>query len=150
MSEINYAIDLASATGSAAVTGRIVSVSKDGVLIVDFPGNQLGAIEARSMLTSIPAQHSKSLPVLLVFENGDPTLPIVVGFVHRTVVIEGSSPVGNRAQRLLLDAEEEVLLRCGKSSVLLRRDGKVVIKGTKVVSRAVDENKIQGATVRLN
>ncbi|MCC6418741.1 MAG: hypothetical protein IT429_10940, partial [Gemmataceae bacterium] len=48
------------------------------------------------------------------------------------------------------DAKEEIVLRCGKSSITLRKDGKVVVLGAEVVSRASGTNKIKGAAVRIN
>ena len=51
---------------------------------------------------------------------------------------------------ITLQAETELLLRCGNASILLRRDGKLVIKGTEVVSRASGAHKIRGGQVNIN
>jgi hypothetical protein len=144
--------------------GRIVRVSEEGRAFVDWPGNLLGALEARSIVE--PAGRCDSAvpeetPVLLVFENGDPSLPIVIGVIRDTV---GPSASGQAAtfsverpkdaaldgRTVLLDAREEILLRCGKSSILLRKDGKIIVKGTEIVSRASGTNKIRGAAVKIN
>lgn len=53
-------------------------------------------------------------------------------------------------ETLLLRAERQIELRCGKSSLLLRSDGRVVLSGTYVVSTSRGPNKLKGATISLN
>jgi hypothetical protein len=50
----------------------------------------------------------------------------------------------------MFEATEEISITCGKSSITLRKDGRVVIKGTDLVSRAARTNKIRGAAVKIN
>jgi len=42
------------------------------------------------------------------------------------------------------------VLRCGKASVVLRKDGRVTVKGTHIVSASTGPHKIKGASVELN
>lgn len=146
--------------------GSIAAVDEAGRARVTFPGSHGVPVTARSILDA-PAragEHPDALvgtPVLLVFEEGDAHRPIIVGLLrdalrpepvrpelsldldkNRDVVIDG--------ERLVLDAKQEVLLRCGKSTILLRRDGKVLIRGTHLVSRASGPNRIKGGSVSLN
>jgi hypothetical protein len=37
-----------------------------------------------------------------------------------------------------------------KSTLLMKKDGKVVVKGANVTTRASEANKIKGASVQLN
>ncbi len=53
-------------------------------------------------------------------------------------------------ETLNVSAQKEILLSCGKSSLLLRHDGRVVLSGTYVVSKSRGPNKIKGATIALN
>ena len=53
-------------------------------------------------------------------------------------------------QRVVLTAEREIVLRCGEASITLTRAGKVLIKGTYVLSRSSGYNKIKGAAVDIN
>jgi hypothetical protein len=53
-------------------------------------------------------------------------------------------------KRLDLEASDEIRLTCGKSSLVLRRDGSVVIRGVTITSRATQTNKIRGGTVAIN
>ncbi len=63
----------------------------------------------------------------------------------------GGRHVGSTRQRRLdLEASDEIRLTCGKSSLVLRRDGTVIVRGVTIVSRASQSNKIRGGTVSIN
>ena len=57
---------------------------------------------------------------------------------------------GGEALLATVEADRQIELRCGKASLTLRRDGKVVVRGTHVVSASSGPNKIKGASVALN
>jgi hypothetical protein len=126
----------------AASVGRIVVIEANGDVLVDFRGNELGPMRAR--VATVETLDGKDEPVLLVFENGDRRRPIIVG-VLRVGVRRGAPK-----RQLLFEASQEITIACGKSSITLSRDGRVVIKGTELVSRASGTNKIRGATVQIN
>lgn len=142
--------------------GSLLGVSDTGRPFVDFPGNLAGPVEARSIVPAPAGDHpadGSAVPVLLVFENGDPDLPIIIGFVRDTLFgppspRELSLPRPAAAtldgKRIVLDANQEIILRCGESSITLRRDGKIVLLGTNIVSRASEVNKIKGGNVAIN
>jgi len=136
--------------------GRIMRFTVDGHPLVDFPGNLLGSLKARSMTSAAPRldRHEYiNLPVLLVFENGDPALPIILGFVGNTFLAQSYQEDPNVSvdgKTITFNAACEIVLQSGKSSITLRSDGKIVTKGTKIVSRSSGEQKIRGASVQLN
>ena len=53
-------------------------------------------------------------------------------------------------KRIELQAAEEMFLRCGKASIHLTKDGKVIVKGSYLVQRSSGLNKIKGASVQIN
>jgi len=53
-------------------------------------------------------------------------------------------------QRLLVTAQEQLVLRCGKASITLTRAGKVLIEGAYVSSRSSGVNRIKGGSIQLN
>ena len=150
MTEINSLVDLVGLGRPAVAVGQIVRITPEDLPIVDYPGNQGGPVQARIAVEPPLDRVFGWPPVLLAFENGDPVRPIIVGFVREKVKASALLSKSRRVRKLVFDAEEEILLRCGKSSVLLRRDGRIVIKGGDVVSRASGTNKVQGGAVRLN
>jgi hypothetical protein len=54
------------------------------------------------------------------------------------------------AERVLLEAGEVLTLRCGDSSVEMRKDGKVLIRGNDVVTRGEHTARIKAGTVEIN
>jgi hypothetical protein len=53
-------------------------------------------------------------------------------------------------RRVVLEASDEVVLRCGRASIILRRNGRVQIKGAYVETSAEGVNRIKGGTVQIN
>ncbi len=140
----------------STAVGNIVELTQDGQVLVDFPGNTNGPVPAR-WLAGVEPSDGSCRPVLLTFENGDPGLPIIVGALcdrvqtQRTEATQGPAAeavIDGRTIRL--EAQNQLLLRCGKSSVLLRKDGKIILLGSEIVSRASRLNKIKGSGVQIN
>ncbi len=99
--------------------------------------------------------------VLLVFDRGNPDCPIIVSFMAdpleslvtlevAEVTEQESKVVQLDGKRITIEAEDEIVLRCGPGSITLRKDGKIVIKGTYLLSRSKGANKIRGGAVRIN
>jgi len=53
-------------------------------------------------------------------------------------------------KRISLEAENEIVLKCGKASITLTKAGKVLIKGDYVLSHSSGENRIRGGSVSVN
>jgi hypothetical protein len=53
-------------------------------------------------------------------------------------------------ERLLLSADREIVLRCGKSSITLTRDGKVVVRGSDLLQISSGTTRLKGAAVEIN
>jgi hypothetical protein len=92
---------------------------------------------------------------IVLFENGDRAKPIVVGFVEtlqpdpepdKTAVVEADVD----GKRVRVTAQDEIVLQCGSASVTLRRNGRVIIRGTYVESRSDGTNRIKGGQVQIN
>jgi hypothetical protein len=146
--------------------GVLESIDESGVAWVTFPGCNGVPVAARSTIaTPLRAgdhpEDEVGSAVLLVFEDADPARPVILGFVRGRLRPEPVreevrlDPTGDRdvlvdGQRLVFDAQREIVLRCGKSTIVLRRDGKVLVRGAHLVSRATGANKIKGGTVSLN
>jgi hypothetical protein len=133
-------------TGCVPQTGLLVEVGADGSPRVEYSGNELGPIAAR---TTIPSAR-KGDTVLLVFDQGDPARPIIIGIVRDRFEKSFPNRLRMAAKEIVLEGADEVSLRCGESSLTLRKDGKTVLKGNEVVSRASRTNRIRGATVQIN
>ena len=80
-------------------------------------------------------------------------VPVVTGFVQTPGQVpspSGEVVVRVDGDRLVLHGREEIELRCGRASLVLRRTGEVEIRGEKVASRSRGANVVTGASIRLN
>lgn len=53
-------------------------------------------------------------------------------------------------KKILIEGQEEVVLKCGESSITLTKAGKIVIRGKYLLSRAAGINRILGGAVQVN
>ena len=53
-------------------------------------------------------------------------------------------------KQITFDAEEQIVLRCGKSSITLTKKGKVIIRGAYLLNRSTGVNHIKGGSVKIN
>jgi uncharacterized protein (DUF2345 family) len=92
--------------------------------------------------------------VVLQFEGGDPSLPIVMGVLRQTdnqpLEASGNVQVDADGVRMVVSAKEQMVLQCGKASITLTKAGKVLIQGSYVSSRSTGVNRVKGGSVQLN
>ena len=144
-----------STVGREVVVGRLIGITDDGrTPLVSFR-DQVGtaAIAARSVVDLHGAHIGRQ--VVLVFEDADPARPIVMGVLHDA----GHSALGPRpgtvevdrdGERMIIDAKEQLVLRCGKAKLTLTRAGKVLIEGTYVSNRSSGVNRLKGGSIQIN
>jgi hypothetical protein len=90
-----------------------------------------------------------------MFEDADAAKPIVVGVLREADgwpldQHAGQADVEADGERLIVSAQRQLVLRCGKASITLTRDGKVLIRGTFLSSRSSGVNRIKGGSVQIN
>jgi len=130
------------------IIGEVVGVTLDNQAMVDYPGNPHGQLLAKSTLNHPPPenwQREQPLSVLILFENNDPTQPVIIGLVNKTLF----SPAPNN-KNLVLEGKDSITLKSGRSQISLQKNGKVIIKGMDLISRAKRTNKIKGSSVSIN
>ena len=62
----------------------------------------------------------------------------------------GEAEAAADGRRVEINAEQEIVLRCGEASITLTRAGKILIRGEYVLSRSTGVNRIQGGAVEIN
>lgn len=90
---------------------------------------------------------------VLAFEDRDCARPLVLGIVQTTVRTEPEGfeiEADADGRRVRLKAQEEIVLQCGESSITLKHNGRVVIRGAYVETHASGTNRIKGGNVRIN
>jgi uncharacterized protein DUF6484 len=151
----------ASGSINGVIIGRLMEAEPSRGIWVDYPDNpSRSPLLAASAITVGRKDVGKD--VVLAFEMGDPTRPILVGLIHQprtphedyntgiTKNTTDSINVQLDGKRLTLTADKEIVLRCGEASITLTHSGKVLIRGTYVVSRSSGVNRILGGSIQLN
>ena len=136
--------------------GHIAEISPNGVPHVTFPGNQVVPIAAQ-VATERPQGAIRNRRVLLLFEQGNPERPIITGFVQPNGVSPSKPGPTDVPEKVVIDAEHLILrgkkdveIRCGDSIVLMTENGRLLLRGRQVTSRASGTHKIKGGAVRIN
>lgn len=138
------------------VVGRLVDFDADGSPRVEFPGNDAGR-PLPAVATRRFEEADRGCAVALLFVGGDPRRPLIVG----PLVDPGSPQVPAAAAPLeagvtvdggvtTVTAQQQLVLRCGAASITLTRAGKVLIRGTYLLSRSSGVNRIKGGSIQLN
>jgi hypothetical protein len=139
-----------------AATARLHGFDLDErPLLLGLPGLPHEIVAGRTTVALVRQQVGADVVVL--FEHGDVRRPIVVGVMQdsgqKLPAAAVPAPLVSAhvdEQRVVLTAEREIVLKCGEASITLTRAGKVLIKGTYVLSRSSGYNKIKGAAVDIN
>lgn len=130
------------------VAGRILNVAPDGATRVTFPGAPPEGFLAR--ITTRIQETDLGHEVALMFEGGNPSLPIIIGKLISPLALSNRAEATTDGRRVEFKAEEEIVFRCGESSITLTRAGKIIIRGTYVITRSSGVNRIQGGSVEIN
>lgn len=147
---------------AGAVVGRVASF-RAGEVQVEVPGSA-APVPARVASSlddaSLEAAARERQEAVLLLEGGDPSRPIVVALLRsRTPLVDAilAEPLPDAekiarvdGRRVVVEGKDEVVLRCGRASLTLQRDGKVVLRGVNVVSQAEQVHKVRGGKVQIN
>lgn len=137
------------------VIGTLLGFKDDATTpLVIYPGQPgTAALAAGSVLDLHGAHIGKA--VVLQFERGDPTRPIVMGLLRQGAAWPlperpAQVDVDVDGERLVVTAKEQLVLKCGKASITLTKSGKVLVQGTYVSNRSSGVLRIKGGSVQLN
>ena len=133
------------------VIGVLVELPDSASPVVAYPGNPTDHGVTARTTASLKTQDI-GRQVALMFENGDPIAPLVIGLVQHPLRDEPDAIPEAKLdnERIELKAEREIVLRCGKASITLTRAGKVIIRGAYLLSRSSGANRIKGGSIQLN
>lgn len=129
-----------SATSLVTICGRI-----GANLLVEHPS--LGVVEASTTVcfdrdTLAAAIEGRRRGVALICDQQ----VVVTGLLQ---ALPEPTPDDAR-EPLVIDSPHGIVLRCGTSSIRLLPDGRVVVRGKNIVSRAVQQQQLVGGVIRIN
>ena len=140
---------------NGVVVGTLVGFIEAGAIpLVTYPQRaDAAAVPARATVQLHAAHIGKQ--TVLMFEDGDPQLPIIVGCLQRedASALPGAPEqvqVEADGRHLVVSAIDRVVLRCGKASITLTKEGKVVIQGAYVSNQSSGVLRLKGGSVQIN
>jgi hypothetical protein len=146
--------------GPTALTGHLEGIDAEGRLLFRPEGHAGPPVPVAIGIEASDAVLVKAARLnrrAMVIATSDPESRwVLTGLVKERVTMKAKDARPGRlelevdGETVRLSAEHVIELRCGKSSLLLRRDGKIVLSGDYVVSASRGPNKIRGATISLN
>jgi hypothetical protein len=147
--------DRGSGVFSSALVGELIGLTDNGLTPLVMYAGQTGraAVAARSVIDLYGAHVGRK--VVLVFDGCDPGKPIVVGVLRdsgRPLLEQGPGQIEVDAdgRRLVVTAEQSLVLRCGAASVTLTKEGKILLQGSYVSSYSTGVNRVRGGSVQIN
>lgn len=157
--DVNKASKHSKTDSSPLVKGTVAAIQADGVIWVLVSKDPRKPIQARTLVDIDLAAIGHD--VLLSFDDKNDDRPIILGLIQDRCKKEADLTEldlhRNQVdtyyldkERVEIEAKKEIVMRCGDCSVTLRKDGKIIIKGVHVISRAKGANKMRGAAVTIN
>lgn len=138
------------APGAGVYIATVARWDDDGAFVT-LPRDDRGPVAARVMCPvgssrrDARAAVGQSVVVMLDATGA----PVILGEMHPVGALEGAvARVDGR--RVEIVAADEIELKCGEASLVLRRNGRVVLRGVQVETRATGLNRIKGGTVAIN
>jgi hypothetical protein len=140
---------------AGVIVGELIGVTDEGrIPLVLYPGQPgTAALRARTVVDLHGPHIGRS--IVLMFEGANPSRPIIMGVLREGEgwpldQKPGQVEVDADGERMIVSAKEQLVLRCGKTSITLTKAGKVLIKGSYLLSRSSGVNRIKGGSVQLN
>ena len=144
--------------------GIIDSIEENGVIVLKDCEDESLTVNCMFLrtTTSPPPEFQAGDQVVYLVTNSDGTEGCVLGVeepykskadrLKETLTKQGrvNSVSIIEDQVVHIKANEGFAIECGKSTIIMTKDGKVQIKGNDLLSRARRMNKIKGAGVNIN
>lgn len=152
------------------IIGTLSGLDSEGKPLVDFSENPSHQPVPAMSTIALNQQHA-GRQVALLFANGDISRPVIMGLIHNPLqemiealeltpqtsdAPENTQPdqphqqVDLDGKRLVFEADQEIVFRCGEASITLTRAGKILIRGKYILNRSSGVNRIMGGSVQVN
>ena len=153
------------------IIGTLVEIDKQGQALVDYHENPFRHPLISVSTLGVTKKHI-GRQVALLFANGDPQRPVIMGLIHSPLqamldayefapaqeevertqdptpaIVEDVTIDG---KRIVLEGQEEIVLKCGEASITLTKAGKILIRGKYLLNRSTGVNRIMGGSVQVN
>lgn len=161
------------------IIGSLVDIDSQGQPLVDYPESPVTQPLTAMSTLGLNKQHI-GRQVALLFANGNAQSPVIMGLIHSPLhdlittyelspteapeqqqepgpdedsvssQLRPDTDLSINKKRHVIEAEEEIVLKCGDASITLTKAGKILIRGKYVLTRSEGVNRIMGGSVQVN
>ncbi|MDP1861345.1 MAG: DUF6484 domain-containing protein [Gemmatimonadaceae bacterium] len=128
----------------SVVIGEITDVDDYGAPRVRWQNAEPTSAQVVWMPSAPMWKHCIGARVVLGFVDGDERRPIVLG------LLDAPKGAPQKPDVLHIESGRELVIECGEAKISLRKDGRIEIRGTHLISRSSGPNKIKGGSVFIN
>jgi hypothetical protein len=145
--------------GPALITGHLDGIDDEGRLrfVPEGESDSFPVAIGMDVSDGVLVRAARRRGRAAVMRTADPTARwLLVGLVRDRVAAKardakmGRLEVTVDGEKLRLEAEHDIELKCGRASISLRYDGRIELKGTHILSASRGPNRVKGATIALN
>ena len=153
------------------IIGSLAGIDAQGQPLVVYPGNPAPQPIVAISTLGLTHQHT-GRQVALLFANGDPHKPVIMGLIHSPLhdlllaqpvapeapadavgAVLSTDPASDLTvdgKRLVIEGKEEIVLKCGEASITLTKAGKILIRGKYLLNRSAGLIRLLGGSVQIN
>ncbi len=91
-------------------------------------------------------QDGTARELLVVFARGKKTQAVITG----VLAADAGQTSSGVPEQVVIEAGAELVLKCGDGTISVRKDGKVVVRGTHLLSRSSGPIRLKGGHVEIN
>ncbi len=155
-----------SSSNPGTVIGRFAGYDVHGRPLASIESLGLSSVVVRTTIDMEQVAYGSE--VVLAFAMGDPAQPLILGCLLPDAAAPkpfSTAPAGQAQQRastlvpteiladgerVVIQAEHEIELRCGDAAIILGCDGRIELRGTYITSKASATQRILGGSVNIN
>jgi hypothetical protein len=149
MQALEFVSTIPAALGNASLrTARVIDASASGGIVIVDAQDESSPFAAEPLHTADGTSLTLIEGDMVLVWRHDSTSPAVV--LGRIGPQRERVPAADIPDELVIEARENLTLKCGDGSITIRADGKILIKGKDLVSHAQRTNRIKGGSVAIN
>ena len=148
---------------AAVAVARVVGIASSGLPLVEYAGS--GSDESVEAETTVDiSTDDVGRRATVAFLDGNRDAPVITGLLKKAAARGTGAPEPGEAkkpgglatpvtvdgERVVVRGKQRIVLECGKASITLTADGKVIVRGTYVHSQSSGVARIQAGILRLN
>ncbi len=91
------------------------------------------------------------------FIQGDLSRPLVMGLIHSTMSLKSTEKknaaemvVTRQGKQIVIQADDELVLQCGESCIVMSAEGTIYIRALYIDSHALATQRLRGGSVQVN